>query len=228
MPTRFTLLLALCFLPGSVSHAEEVRYDQVDFAVQADTELDNDLAVVVLAAEAEHTDPAQLAAMLNQIMSRGLTLTRAVTNVEARSGDYRTFPVYEKSRLHHWRGVQELTLQSRDLPALNELAGQLQQHMQIKTMSFRVSPERQRATETQLLDQALANFKRTAERIQAGLDAQGYRIVRLSVQGLGAPPPVLPMARMAMLAEADAPPLASEAGSSRLQLNVQATIELQF
>ena len=224
-----TLIASLFFVTTcGLTHAEELQYDQVDFTVTAETELQNDLAEITLAAEAQHADPAQLAAEINRAMGWALDEARKNPAIEARSGDYQTYPVYDKSRLLHWRAAQSLVLRSENIEALNTLAGALQQKLQIKSMRFLVSPARQRAGEAQLMDQLMDNFKERAARIQRGLGAKAYRIIRLSVQGGGAPPPILMRSRMAM-AEMDSPaPVASEAGGSRLQFAAQAVIQLQF
>ncbi len=223
-------LIATLFLVTvcGLAHAEELQYDQVDFSVAAETELQNDLAEVTLAAEAEHADPAQLAAEINRAMDWALTEARKSAAIEARSGDYQTFPVYDKNRLLSWRAAQSLVLRSENIASLNAVAGALQQKLQIKSMRFLVSPAKQRAAETQLLDQLMDNFKERAARIQRGLGAKAYRIVRLSVQRGGAQPPVIMQSRMAM-AEMDSPaPVASEAGSSHASVTAQAVIQLLF
>jgi len=112
---------------------------------------------------------------------------------------------------------------------LNILAGGLQQRLQVQSMRFMVSPEQQRASEAQLLDQAMANFKERAVRIQNGLGAKGYRIVSLNIEDAGAPPP-LPMERMAMAkVQSDAGvSVAAEPGTSRRQLAIRADIQLRF
>lgn len=227
---RFLLVSLIALAAGAAAvtaRADELQYDQVEFAVQAETELQNDLAEAVLAAEAQHTDPAQVAAEINRAMDWALQQARAVNAVDAESGGYETYPVYDKTRLIHWRGSQGLVLRSRDTAALNALLGTLQQRLQVKAMRFTVSPERQRAAEAGLVDQALEDFKTRAARIQQGLGAKGYRIVRLQVDGTAAPPMPL-MARVAAMEQDAAVPVAAEPGSSRQRLGVHAVIQLQF
>lgn len=227
---RFLLVSLIAFAAGTAAvtaRADELQYDQVEFTVQAETELQNDLAEAVLAAEAQHTDPAQVAAEINRAMGWALQQARAAKAVEAESGGYETYPVYDKTRLIDWRGSQGLVLRSRDSAALNALLGTLQQRLQVKAMRFTVSPERQRAAEVRLVDQALEDFKTRAARIQQGLGAKGYRIVRLQVDGAAAPPMPL-MARVAAMEQDAAAPVAAEPGSSRQRLGVHAVIQLQF
>jgi predicted secreted protein len=224
-----TLLIIPFSLIAAGASGGELHYDQVEFTVQAESELQNDLAEVVLAAQTEHSDPAQLAKELNDTMSWALNQVHAASGVDARSGNYQTYPVYDKNRLHHWRGAQTLVLRSKKIETINILVGGLQQRLQVQNMRFMVSPEQQRASEAQLLDQAMENFKERAVRIQNDLGAKGYRIVNLNVGGAGAPPP-FPMERMAMAkVQTDSGvPVAGEAGTSRQQLSLHAIIQLQF
>ncbi len=225
-----SLILTAALGAANGARAEDLHYDQVEFTVEAESELQNDLAEVTLAAEAEHTDPAQLAVEINRAMSWALGEVRKRLAVKSRSGDYQTFPVYDETRLHHWRGTQNLILRSEKIQDLNVLAGILQQRLQIKSMQFIATPAHQRAGEAQLLDQAMENFKERADRIQQGLGAKSYRIVRLSVQGAGAQPPTPMMVRTvkAEMAMDSGEPVASEAGISRQQIVLQTVIQLQF
>lgn len=220
------LLLAM-FAIGS-ARADELQYDQVEFNVQAEAEWPNDFAEVVLATEGEHADAARLANDINQKMGWALRQARAVDGIEIQSGDYQTYPVFEKDRLHHWRAMQSLILRSRNIDALTTLAGTLQQRLQVKSMRFMVSPERQRSGEAELIDSAMANFKERALRIQRGLGAKGYRLVRLGIDGVGTPPPMPMMMRMAVAEKDSAAAVAGEAGSSRHQLTLHAVIQLTF
>jgi len=223
------LLVVLLGVIAAGASADELRYDQVEFTVRAESELQNDLAEAVLAAQAEHSDPAQLAKALNDTMSWALKQVRAVSEVDARSGEYQTYPVYDKTRLHHWRGTQTLILRSKKIESLNILVGGLQQRLQVQSMRFMVSPEQQRASDAQLLDQAMADFKERAVRIQNDLGAKGYRIVSLNVADEGTPPP-FPVERMAMakMQTDTGLPVAAEPGTSRRQLAIRAAIQLQF
>lgn len=221
-------IVMAALLAAEAARAEQPQYDQVEFSVHAEIELQNDLSEVVLAAEAEHPDPAELANEINRTMSWALSRTRGVAGVDVQTGDYQTYPVYEKDRLLRWRATQILLLRSPRFEDLNKMVGGLQQRLQVKSMRFTVSPARQRASEAQLTDQLMEAFKERAARIQRGLSAKGYRIVRLTLDA-AAPPPHFPvMARTAMMEKSGAEPVAAEAGSSRLQLDLRAVIELQF
>lgn len=226
--TFASVMLGVVTLPcAAADHGAELSYDQVEFSVHVEAELPNDLAEVVLAAQKEHSDPAQVAREINDTMAWALSQVHAVADIAANSGGYQTYPVYEKSRLHHWRGIQTLVLRSKRIAALNALVGTLQQRLQVQNMRFMVSPDQQQHSETLLIDQALDRFKARARRIQQRLGAKGYEIVNLRVGASGNPPP-LPMERMALARTGNDAPLADDAGTSRQTLDVHAVIQLRF
>src|SRR3569623_2424281 len=161
--------LLLSMLAIGSARADEPHYDQVEFTVQAEAVWPNDFAEVVLATEGEHADAARLANDINQNMGWALRQARAGDGIEIQSGDYQTYPVFEKDRLHHWRAMQSLILRSRNIDALTTLAGTLQQRLQVKSMRFMVSPERQRSGEAELIERAMEEIKERALRLQSGL-----------------------------------------------------------
>ena len=224
------LLVMLCLVAGPYGIAagsDTLSYDQVEFTVQTETELSNDLAEIVLAAQAEHSDPAQVGKNINDTMAWALNHVHGSADITANSGSYQTYPVYDKTRLDHWRGIQTLVLRSKQIAALNSLVGKLQQRLQVQNMRFRVSPDQQQASESRLIDQALDQFKARALRIQERLGAKDYKIVSLKI-GTSAAPPPFPLERMAMAGVKSSPPVASEAGTSRQSLSLRAVIQLRF
>ena len=224
------LLVMLCLVAGPYGIAagsDTLSYDQVEFTVQTETELSNDLAEIVLAAQAEHSDPAQVGKDINDTMAWALNHVHGSADITANSGSYQTYPVYDKTRLDHWRGIQTLVLRSKQIAALNSLVGKLQQRLQVQNMRFRVSPDQQQASESRLIDQALDQFKARALRIQERLGAKDYKIVSLKI-GTSAAPPPFPLERMAMAGVKSSPPVASEAGTSRQSLSLRAVIQLRF
>jgi predicted secreted protein len=226
--TLLLVMLSVVAAPcGAVAGSDALSYDQVEFSVQTETELSNDLAEVVLAVKSEHSDPAQVAKEINDTMAWALNQVHGSSDIAANSGSYQTYPVYDKTRLDHWRGIQTLALRSKQIETLNKLVGKLQQRLQVQNMRFSASPDQQQASESRLMDQALDQFKSRALRIQKRLGAKGYEIVSLKI-GTSAAPPPFPLERMAMARVESSPPVASEAGTSRQSLSLRAVIQLRF
>ena len=204
---------------------EAARYNQIHFQVERSRPVENDRMQAVLSVTAEDDNAARLADQINRGMDTALKTAKARVKVEVRTGSYRTYPVYNKEKIQHWRATQELLLESPDFAELGNLIGQLQERLQVASINFSVSSARRAAVEDELIAQALDAFKQRAELVRKQLAAKGYRIVDVSLNtGGGQPVPI--MRSLAMEATSVAPP-AVEAGTSTLSVNVGGIIELQ-
>jgi predicted secreted protein len=215
-------LISLLVLPlAALAHGDEREplFNLVSLAAQAEREVANDLLSAVLAAEAEGTDAAKLAAGVNRKMARALEAAQGVRSVRARSGGYQS----EKGRIVRWRVRQELRLESADFAAATALIGRLQQELVVARLAATVSDEARRRAENVLTAEALAAFEERARVVRDAMKAKGYRVQALQIGGGGGAP--RPMLAMQSRAEAAAP--AIEPGTSRLQVTVSGTIQLQ-
>lgn len=209
---------------ATAAEGAATRYNQVHFQVERSRPVDNDRMHAVLYVTAEDPDAARLADEINRTMDWALKAAKTKTNVQARTTGYRTYPVKEK--LKRWHATQELQLESADFAALGGLIGQLQERLQVGSIYFSISPERRKLVEDELITQALDAFKQRAELVRRQLAARSYRLVDVSVNTGGAPPPA-PMMRGAFMESASVAPPALEAGASALTVSASGTIELQ-
>lgn len=222
---RLIAVLLLVLPLAALAHGDErgPLFNLVSLSAQAEREVANDLLSAVLAAEAEGTDAAKLAAGVNRKMARALEAAQGVRSVRARSGGYQTWPVSEKGRIVRWRVRQELRLESADFAAATALIGRLQQELVVARLAATVSDEARRRAENVLTAEALAAFEERARVVRDAMKAKGYRVQALQIGGGGGAP--RPMLAMQSRAEAAAP--AIEPGTSRLQVTVSGTIQLQ-
>ena len=216
------LLLPLAALAQEAPPA--ALFNLVTLSAQAEREVPNDTLLATLAAEAEGADPAQLADGVNRSMRRALEIARGYSAVKARSGNYQTYPVYDKNRIARWRVRQELRLKSSDFGAATELIGKLQSILTVAQLAHGVSGEARRLAENALIAEAIAAFEERARIARDALKAKSYRLRDLNVSG-GGPVPPRPLAMRAMVAEAAAPAL--EAGATRIAVTVSGTVQLQ-
>jgi predicted secreted protein len=220
------LLLCLLLAPAAVAaQAPETLFNLVTLNAHAEREVPNDLLSAVLAAEAEGAEPAQIANEVNRAMQQALATAKAYRGVNARSGTYQTFPVYDKSRVVRWRARQELRLESADFAALTGLIGKLQASLVVTGMTLSVSAEARRQAENALIPEALAAFDERARLVRDAMKAKGYRVRDLQVSGSEPVRPVFAMAR-AMASQSVAQP-AVEPGTTRLVITVSGTVQLQ-
>ncbi|MEB4593460.1 SIMPL domain-containing protein [Candidatus Thiothrix sp. Deng01] len=219
------LLLGLSAL-GMAYAEDKPTYDRVSFSVSAAKEVANDLSSAVLYAEQQGQNTVTMADTVNQAITWAMDIAKQESAVESRTLDYTTNPIYTDGKITGWQVRQSIQLKSKDSKVLSTLLGTLQEKLRIEGISYSVSPEVQSSTEDDLINTALANFKKRADQVKANLGRAEYRVVKLDVQSISGEYPQPPMYRMAaMEAPAPAPPTLAS-GKQNLQVNVQAEIEL--
>ncbi len=224
----YFLPLLLAMFWHAMAHAAEAPVsDRASFRVEASREVQNDQVAAILVAQAEGRDAAKLANDINRTMNWALQQVRAEKSITPRSGNYRTYPVYDNGKIVRWRGVQELRLESPDVQALSRLLGRLQARLQIQSMQFSVSTVARDAIEDELIAEALTAFRRRASLIAKSLEASGYTLLDVSISGAGRPPVVpVRMETAARVSAASVAPPALEQGSSRISVQASGSIHL--
>jgi predicted secreted protein len=225
-----TVLVAGIVLAGAAGTAGADGEDslrRVSFAVESGQDVANDWLRASLAVTDEDPDPAALADRINRTMEWALARAKQEKRVRVQSGGYSTQPVYEERRIRRWRASQQLWIEGADFDAATALLGELQSRLQLQSLDFSVSPEQRRKVEDALIEEALGAFKARAELVRHTLGASGYEIVELGIVTPSGAPPPRPMMMRAMAESSAAAPPAVEAGTSRLHVGVNATIELE-
>jgi predicted secreted protein len=220
-------ILGLVVTDHTMAADEAARYNQIHFQVQRSRPVENDRMQAVLSVTLEDENAAHLADQVNRTTAWALQTAKAQRKVEVRTGNYRTYPVYDKNKIRRWRGTQELVLEGNDFAALGNLIGQLQERLQVTAINFSLSPAQRAAAEDEMITQALKAFKQRAELVRKQLVAKSYRIVDAFIDtGVGQPVPIVRRATAMAAEEAVAPP-AMEGGTSTLTVTVRGVIELQ-
>jgi len=216
---------AVVFLGGLLALGVQAA-TTVDLAAEAARPAVNDQVRAVVYSEVQGSNPADLARRVNQEIAGGLQLIRGKAGVTVKSGNQSTYPVYGRDqKIESWRMRSELVIESRDLGAVSELLGELQQRrLAVAQVSQMPSPETRRQVEDEATRDAIKAFQSRAE-VVAGALGKKWKIKQLSVsqQGGAMPMPVFRAAK-AMMAEAMPAPL--EAGESLLTTTVSGQIEL--
>jgi predicted secreted protein len=183
---------------------------------------------VTLNSFGEARDPADLAARINEGMEWALGIARRQQGMTVRTGGYQTYPVYKDHVLTGWRGEPSLELEGKDIHAMSRLVSQLQDKLQVKSMSFSVSDAKRTEVENRLISRALDAFKARAAIVVDNLRATGYRIVDMTISTTSQRPPApYPVARMAATMQAESR-VAVEAGESDVSVMVSGTVELSL
>jgi len=202
-------------------------YNRVSLSEAASRQVDNDLMVVVLFAQAEGRDATAPAAEVNQLMDWALAVVAAEEQVKAQTLGYQTNAMYKDGRIRGWRVRQSLRLESEDSRLLGDLAGKLQERLGIQSVDYQVSETREREALTDLTDRALQRFTARAERVAKSLGRSGYRLVRVSIHdNQQRPAPMMRAMRAEAAMDSAGMPARFEAGTQRLAVTISGEIEL--
>ncbi|MGB2904276.1 MAG: SIMPL domain-containing protein [Candidatus Dechloromonas phosphoritropha] len=217
----------LALLTGALLCTTAGAATTVDLTAEASRPAANDMVRATVFAEASGNNPAELARRVNQEIAEGLKVIKAKPGITVKSGRQSTFPVYgQNQKIDSWRIHSELILESRDVAAVSELLGQLQQmRLAVSGVNQLPTPETRRKVEDEATRDAIAAFRQRAA-VVAEVLGKPYVIRHLSVQQSGqmSPMPMLRASRT-MAAEAAAP-IPLEAGESLVTTTVSGQIEV--
>lgn len=206
--------------------ADEQHYNQISLRAEASSEVAHDRMHVTLYSEAQHEDPAQLAAQTTESMNKALQRARQANGIVVSQGSRSSYPVYEEKgqQITAWRERAELRLESGDFAALSKLTGELMQELKMGSMHFSVSDAIRKQNEDALLKDAVAAFRARAQLATEALGGTDYRIVNLNLGSCGGYQPV--MRNFAMKSMDSMPTPEVEAGTRQVSINADGVIEV--
>lgn len=223
------LLLVLLFASLQSAYAEAPpQYNRVTLNESAQAEVENDLLVAILFAQAEGREAAAPADQVNRIMDWAVAMAKSHPEVKVQTQGYRTQAIYQKNNIRGWRVNQSLRLESRDSRLLGDLIARLQEQLQVQSVAYEVSDEQRRAHLDQLTAAALQRFEQRAAHITRTLGRGGYRIVRININdGPNGPVPIARgMIMEAAQADVAVAPARIEPGTQQLTIAINGEIEL--
>jgi predicted secreted protein len=208
---------------------EPVNLLRLDAVVSAP--ITPDTAVLTMAAEKSGADASAITQQINKIMGDAVREAKAVSGVEAITGNFSTQQQYDnKGNVIGWTVRSDLILKSKDFGTLGKLSGNLSQSLKIVGSGFEVSRELRAREEAVLLKRGLEAFQAKAKTAAQTLGFGGYTLRDINIQqaqlegGNNQPRPMMMMARGAM---ADAAPVQIEAGRTAINLTVSGSIQLK-
>ncbi len=133
----------------------------------------------VLYIEKSNKQPAELATQINQLMNQAISHSTQISNCENRDGAQSTYPIYDNDnrKLKEWRGRAQIRLESKDFKATSQLIAELQQHFQTQSINFKVSDEKRKKVESELMIQATKNFQQRAQALTQTWNKPSYQLV---------------------------------------------------
>lgn len=227
---RSLLLLAFLSLPAFAAETAKPAGTLIDFRVDVQRPVANDIGRASAYAELTGSDPADVARKVKAIIADGLAMAKAQPGITVKSGSTYTYPIYSKTGriIENWRMRSELQLESRDAAALSAAVGKLQgSQLAISGINFSPAPETRRKAEDDATLEAIEAFHAKATRIAEALK-RPFKVRQMSVNAGGHFPQPYPVVRSAaMMGAADAaPPMPVEAGESNVTVNISGQIEL--
>lgn len=224
MNFRFVALLLILVAGYAAGDETASTYDRITLSVSAGEEIDNDTLSATLFAQQEGKDPAELGNQVNNAIKQAVETARQQPGIKVQTLDYQTNPIYRNDSLSGWRVRQSIRLESRDAALIAQLMGKLQAVLSISGISYDVSPELRQRIEERLISQAIQLFRTRAALISTEMGHSRYRLVEMNISSSGAAPNPYPVRAMALKLDS-APTL--EAGTQRLEVHINGTIELK-
>ena len=234
----YPVLHALAILAATLSWAGGAWADalqaqnMVHLSATATQELTQDLISVVLQANRDGTQAAEVQAALKQALDAALTEARKSTQspaMDVHTGMFSVQPRYNGSaRIVGWTGSAQLVLEGTDVARITQTAGRLNQ-LSVINVSYRLSRALREQYESALTSEAIAHFKTRATQIASDFGFKGYTLAEVTVSSTDPGfesrgyQPLTMRAQAASVADA---PLPVEPGKGVLTVSVNGQVKL--
>lgn len=230
MDKKLTRFLMICLIYPVISpaqaHEDETLFNVVNLQAQAEREVPNDQMVVILASEHEGNNAADISKDINQDMQWALEIIRTNKDVDSRTGNYQTWPVYNKQSITGWRSSQQVELKSENITGISNLVGKLQERLQVKQMSFSPTDATRKQYEDELIEEAMEAFKERIMIIGKHMDQKNHRIINININtGSYQPPVMYERAAVKTMSLSSSSSPAIEAGSSKITVTINGSVQ---
>lgn len=227
-PLTTAIALGFALVATSIS-AEPLRYNQVSLRAEVNQAVNHDTLRITFYTEAQDSDPAKLADRVTRQLNEGLETARKTSGVRVSSGSRSSQPVYDEKRqsISAWRERGEIIVEGADFAEMAALTSRMLGNLNLGNMQFSLSADGRRATEDELIKQAIEAFRSRADIATRSLGGSTYQIVSLGLNTQYAQPPIMFRAapRMAM-ADAEMATPSLEGGQSDVTVSADGVIEV--
>jgi predicted secreted protein len=208
------------------SHEEETLFNVINLQSQAEREIPNDQMIVILATEHEGSDAARISQEINRDMQWALDIIKTYKDINSKTGNYQTWPVYNKQTITGWRSSQQVEIKSENVAGLTELVGKLQEKLQVKQMNFSPTDAARKRHENELIEEAMQAFRERVEIVGRHMEQKSHRIVNIHINTGGHFSPIMyERAAMKTMAMDIATPPAVEAGVSKITVDISGSVQ---
>lgn len=223
----FLFLLTLSIASSAYAHDEVKNYNQISLQASASTDVENDTMIVTLFAQEEGSKASVLSDRVNKKVNQALKKLKQHKTIKVETESYTTSPVYNNNQIISWRVKQAIKLESKDMPLMSEVLGELQQQLKLSNISFDISREKREQQTQLLIDQALSAYDKRATQITEKLNRASYKIVNMNVSTSAGVGPYRHRASVMMAETASVTAPEVSQGDKTLSVRVSGTIELE-
>jgi predicted secreted protein len=213
------LLTALAFAQAPATPAMPPM-PTVIVSASATATVANDRLQAWLRTEAENVSPAAAAAQVNAASAKAISDAKAYPSVKVATMGYSTQQIAEKGKPTRWRVTQTISVDATDFTAASTLLSKLQDEngLLLSGMNFSIADKTRRDAEDAVTKQAIQSWQARAQQAAQALGFATWRVGNVSVQAGGGP--AFPVMRAQAMTAMAAPPVAMEAGTTDVTVNV--------
>jgi predicted secreted protein len=179
------ILLALTLLISHAAFAQQQavhEFDMLNLTAAATEEAVYDQATATFAYDAQGADPSALSDKASRAVTTALNEARAVKEVQVHTGQFSTYPVYDKDQKPvGWRVRAELLIESTDFKALSALVNALASTLPLSNMRYSLTPATRNNLSRKLESQAIAAFREKAQRLTQDFGYSAFQIGSVTV-----------------------------------------------
>ncbi|MEN9425210.1 MAG: hypothetical protein RL122_2593 [Pseudomonadota bacterium] len=238
------LLLGVAVLSGCDNDHHDnpnaTTRDHITFTTHAEKEVANDVVMVDVSIVRHGVDVPAMTKETNTDTAWAMNLAKQAKGVESKTTSFSTSGSYAGDGAPQtWDVSQSIHLESQDPQVLSDLLGQLQEKAQIGNISYGISAGAMEAAKAEMTTNAMTKFREQAQKVAGDMGYSQYEVVTLSIQSPDDTMQPAPMMKSrgdykgdkASVPAAAAPEFKAgnpvlEGGKEKLQMNIQAEIEL--
>jgi len=207
------------------------------------TKLKQDTVTASLKYELDGPSANEIQDKINKAMTQAVQLAKGVDAVKVSTGSYYVYIVQDDGTIDPrtgrpfetkktWRGMQSMTLESKDAGKLLDLVGKIQTlGLTMENLNYSLSPDVADSARDDLLNRALGKIQSRAALAAKTLGKGNYDIQEISVDGASQPYPqprvYMMKAEAGMAAAADVAAPVAEAGEDDVSMTVTARVLLK-
>lgn len=225
----FALMGILSLANMAYANDTQSKRSLINFDVSTERQIANDEAVARLSKTAQAKTAKALANQINPAISEALSIARQYPKIKVETTYQNSYPIYDNhSKITGFTGSSSLSLTSNNTEELAELIGKLQNILVLEDLNFKVSDEKRRQIENELMLEATQQFRTKAQHLALAWGAKNYQLINAQMNSNNhfGRAHGIPMMLMEAAAMADKKAPEFQAGDSTISYTISGQIAL--